>query len=314
MKKLIALLLAAAMLLSLTACGGSAEPAETTPATTEPVVVETEAPTEAPTEEPTEAPTEPRVAPVDFTPVDTTTLPAPTSVDELLENSEDTQTVHFDTLEEYEDLLWSLGFEEVRLAGTHIGLGGVQGSCINSALTYNSEVFRLDFSYCLTTPTGETQVQENWMMCGMKANARGNITNLNMMEYIQAEKLTSYTINLEGIDLESFDFEQFAQNFNPEQYAANTTKNETTYISPKFESEIMGYTSKDTSNSVDILVVYYPMTGTLFNYMQRPIGQGLPSAKLNTDYSSTGVQAQSYGTSAKNMCFHYVFPTEDAAE
>ena len=38
MKKLIALLLAAAMLLSMTACGGSAEPVETAPATTEPVV------------------------------------------------------------------------------------------------------------------------------------------------------------------------------------------------------------------------------------------------------------------------------------
>lgn len=55
MKKLIALLLAAVMLLSMTACGGSAEPAETAPATTE---APTTAPTEAPTEEPTEAPTE----------------------------------------------------------------------------------------------------------------------------------------------------------------------------------------------------------------------------------------------------------------
>ena len=58
MKKIIALLLAAAMLLSMTACGGSAEPAETAPATTELAVVETEAPTEAPTEALTEAPTE----------------------------------------------------------------------------------------------------------------------------------------------------------------------------------------------------------------------------------------------------------------
>ena len=52
MKKLIALLLAAVMLLSLAACGGSAEPVETAPATTE---APTTAPTEAPTEEPTEA-------------------------------------------------------------------------------------------------------------------------------------------------------------------------------------------------------------------------------------------------------------------
>ena len=47
MKKLIVLLLATAMLLSMTACGGSAEPIETAPATTEPP---TTAPTEAPTE------------------------------------------------------------------------------------------------------------------------------------------------------------------------------------------------------------------------------------------------------------------------
>lgn len=52
MKKLIALLLAAAMLLTMTACGGSAEPVKNTQ-------TPTEAPTEAPTEEPAEAPTEP---------------------------------------------------------------------------------------------------------------------------------------------------------------------------------------------------------------------------------------------------------------
>lgn len=114
MKKILALLLAAAMLLGLTACGGPAEPVETAPATTELAVVETEAPTEvpadAPTEEPTEAPTEPRVAPVDFESVDPKTLPKkPEPVEEQL-LSEDTQTVTLDSLEEYEDLLWSLGF------------------------------------------------------------------------------------------------------------------------------------------------------------------------------------------------------------
>ena len=53
MKKRIALLLAAAMLLSMVGCGGSAEPVETAPATTEPVTQVTEEPTEAPTEAPT---------------------------------------------------------------------------------------------------------------------------------------------------------------------------------------------------------------------------------------------------------------------
>lgn len=56
MKKLIALLLAAVMLLSMTACGGAAEPAETAAPATEPVMQATEAPTEEPTAAPTEDP------------------------------------------------------------------------------------------------------------------------------------------------------------------------------------------------------------------------------------------------------------------
>lgn len=64
MKKLIVLLLATAMLLSMTACGGAAEPVETAPATTEaPTTAPTEAPTEEPTGAPTEAPTEPPCSP-----------------------------------------------------------------------------------------------------------------------------------------------------------------------------------------------------------------------------------------------------------
>lgn len=59
MKKLMTLILAAAMLLSMTACGGAAEPAEpvqTVPAVTEPVLQVTETPTEEPTVAPTEDP------------------------------------------------------------------------------------------------------------------------------------------------------------------------------------------------------------------------------------------------------------------
>ena len=144
MKKWIALLLAAVMLLSMTACGGAAEPAETTPATTEaaPQV------TEEPTEESTEAPTEPRVAPVDFEAVDPAILPEPTPVEEQL-LSEDTQTVTLDSLEEYEDLLWELGFQEVRLTGTHKTMIGTDAFCEPVSLTYNDKAFRLDFLYCV---------------------------------------------------------------------------------------------------------------------------------------------------------------------
>ena len=306
MKKLIALLLAAAMLLSLTACGGSAEPAETTPVTTEPVVVETEAPTEAPTEVPTEAPTEPRVAPVDFTPVDTTTLPAPTSVDELLESSEDTQTVHFDPLEEYEDLLWSLGFEEVRLAGTHIGLGGVQGYCIPSALTYNSEAFRLDFSYHLTYAEGykgvNPEVQENWMMCGMKAQTKGNITNLDTREYVQAQSMSIFTVaggNNTGSS--SIDAGQIIENGSAETTSVATAT---------LESEMLCFASTSEPASVFISVIYYPETGSLYNYMQRPIGAGKTATTLAPgDYSASG-QSTLYGFMAQVMCFHYLSPTK----
>ena len=140
MKKILAILLALTMLLAMTACGGSAEPAQTAPATTEATVAQTEAPaeapTEAPTEEPTEAPTEPRVAPVDFEPADKSKLPKPIPVEEQL-LSEDTQTVTLGTLEEYEDLLWELGFKEVRLAGTHQTFSGVEAWCEPVALTYN---------------------------------------------------------------------------------------------------------------------------------------------------------------------------------
>lgn len=56
MKKRITLLLAAAMLLSMTACGGSAEPVETASVVTEPVAQVTDAPTEESTVAPTEDP------------------------------------------------------------------------------------------------------------------------------------------------------------------------------------------------------------------------------------------------------------------
>lgn len=307
MKKLIALLLAVTMLASLTACGGSAEPVETTPATTEPAVVETEAaPTEAPTEEPTEAPTEPRVAPVDFTPVDTTTLPEPTSVDELLENGEDTQTVHFDTLEEYEDLLWSLGYEEVRLAGTHIGLGGLQGSCINSALTYNSQAFRLDFSYLVTYPEGykgvNPEVQENWMMCGMKAQKQGNITNLDTREFVEAQKLSMFTVGADVVvESGALDVGEIITNGEADTTTASTSN---------YESELLNFVAKGSPTSVFVSVIYYPQTGSLYNYMQRPIGAGKTSTTLDPgDYSESG-QATVYGLLAQGMTFHYLFPAK----
>ena len=160
MKKLIALLLAAVMLLSLAACGGSAEPVEATPATTE---APTTAPTEAPTEEPTEAPTEPRVAPTDFEAVDPATLPEPIPVEEQL-LSEDTQTVTLGSLEEYKNLLWSLGFIEITLDNT----------CEPVSVTYNNCAFRLNFVYW-----NNNKAETDWYIYGTKANTASNISKLN---------------------------------------------------------------------------------------------------------------------------------------
>ena len=90
MKKLIALLLAAVMLLSLAACGGSAEPIETAPATTEESIT---APTETPTEVPTES--------------------AYIGLAEELLQSGNTVTESYSDLLEYEKKLHELGFIEL---------------------------------------------------------------------------------------------------------------------------------------------------------------------------------------------------------
>ena len=60
MKKIMSLMLALVMVLSLAACGGNTEPTEgpTTPSTQAPTTPPTQAPTEAPTTAPTEEPTE----------------------------------------------------------------------------------------------------------------------------------------------------------------------------------------------------------------------------------------------------------------
>ena len=298
MKRIICTFLVIVMMLSLAACGKKVEPPmETIPPVETTVATE---PVEEPTEEPTEIPTEPaREAPTDFESVAPATYPEPMSVDEILENSEDTQTVSFETIEEYEDLLWEMGFKEVRLAGTHM-VYNKTASCVPIALTYNSEVFRLDFSYSLTENNGETQVQENWMMCGMKAQVRGNITNLDMVEYVPAQQLNMFTVTLpEGADIGSLDIGDIM---------TNGTADTTTIITPNFESELLNYTAKSNPASVNVSVVYYPRTGSLYNYMQRPIGTGSTTTTLNSgDYASVG-KSSLYGLMAQYMCFHYVFP------
>ena len=297
MKKLIALLLAAAMLLSMTACGGSAEPVETAPVTTE---APTTAPTEAPTEEPTEAPTEaPRVPPTDFEAVDPASLPDPSPVENQLQ-SDDTQTIVLGSLEEYEDFLWNMGFEEVRLANT---------SCEPVSLTYNNQAFRFDYMYYVDKDG--KQVKENWHMYGGKSSCLANIADLNMNEYYQIQQTNAITINIgEGQSIEDF-----LASFDPSQIDM-TTANEAKTTTPNYEEELLSFGSnKEFALLVNVKAVYYPITGNLYNYMQDwnddPATNFLGGVDSNLNYSGEiSNENKTYGAQAINMCLHYLFPAE----
>lgn len=302
MKKMLALLLVAVMLLTMTACG-AAEPVETVPATTE---APTTAPTEAPTEEPTEAPTEaPRVAPTDFETVDPATLPEPVPVEEQLQ-SEDTQTVTLGSLEEYEDLLWELGFKEVRLDSMHKTMVGTDAFCEPVSLTYNDKAFRLDFLYCIINFAGETTKEDGWMMYGTKSNTLANVTPLNEEEYGKTINTNSFAgvpiiVMGEGQSMDSIDISQFGSNGTEQTLASEAT--------PNIETETMNFISyNDESLSVDAKAVYYPTTGNLYNYCQDVDSEGIAGA------SELRGQLRVVGVYAEYMCFHYLFPAEDAAE
>ena len=321
MKKLFALLLAVVMLLSMTACGGSAEPVETAPATTEPVV--TEAPTEAPTEEPTIAPTEaPRVAPTDFEAVDPETLPEPIPVEEQLQ-SEDTQTVTLGSLEEYEDLLWSLGFEEVRLVGTHevgtvYGLGDdVTAHCDPVSLTYNDKAFRFDFTYCMTNPAGETAKEEGWYMYGTKSTALANVSPITDKDYY---KQGTHVYSVDYTQEEFMELLAGGADLSALLSGEYATENQVEISASNYEEEFMGFVSRnDQTRWVNMKAMYYSVTGNLYNYMRDLNSEGqetsLHGASPELDYKGDlGVTVTTVGGAARVMCFHYLFPTEDAAE
>ena len=328
------------MLLGLCGCGGSAEPAETTAATTEPAAQVTEAPTEEPTEEPSEAP---RVAPVDFEPVDPATLPEPIPVEEQLQ-SEDTQTVTLGSLEEYEDLLWSLGFGEVRLEGTHKAsmmdtsgsdkgytmLVPVDAYCEPVSLTYNNEAFRFDFTYCMTTPTGETVQEGGWSMYGTKSDCLENISAMTGEEYYKKEAVVGgaissgdvFSITIDGTQFgsseEAVDSILSAMQGGTIQGVAGTPTQKEEVKNPNYEEDCMNFgTTTDSMKDFYVKAIYYPVTGNLYNYMCDPNSEGTTRTNIAVTPDGTfqgTVEETDIGYAAQTMCFHYLFPAEDTAE
>lgn len=328
MKKLIALLLAVTMLLSMTACGGSAEPVETAPATTE---APTTAPTEAPTEEPTTAPTEaPRVIPTDFETVDPATLPEPVPVEAQLQ-SEATQTVTLGSLEEYEDLLWSLGFEEVRLVGTHKSMAQVTDNeaapmnveadsyCEPVSLTYNNAAFRFDFVYCQQIPDGELVKEEGWCMYGTKSTTLANVSAITEEQYIQTGGVIMQTIEINTDGSQSAEGVLATFDFGSVDWEGAMAQGGEKITTPNYEEEPISFIPRDDASvRVNVQTVYYPITGNLYNYMCDPASEGMTTTGITLDgnfgFVSTGTSYRNVGLAAKTMCFHYLFPAEDAAE
>lgn len=310
MKKTLALLLAVIMLLSLAACGGSTAPAPTAPAPTE-------APAETSAEEQTEAPTEPCVAPVDFETVDPKTLPEPIPVEEQL-LSENTQTVTLGSLEEYEDLLWSLGFQEVRLAGTHETwahktaneFAVADAHCEPVSLTYNNNAFRFEFTYCMITRDGETIKEDGWFMYGTKSTVMTNISPMDDEKFYASDS-NSGTPNVTIIDGSQFGSGDEAW----AAFQAGTLPGETTSTkvqNPNYEEDIrhFGLVEND-SKQFTIKTVYYPITGNLYNYMRDPDSEGIEKACVIDGAMGYTIGV---GDSVLKMCFHYLFPDVDAAE
>jgi hypothetical protein len=241
-------------------------------------------------------------------------------VEEQLQ-SEDTQTVTLGSLEEYEDLLWSLGFVEVRLAGTHEAYANETGNkfipvdayCEPVSLTYNNNAFRFEFTYCMTTRDGKTIKEDNWFMYGTKSTVMENISPMSDEKFYASNSASvpSSVIIIDGSQFSSPEDAVAA-------FQAGLIQGETSEIgvqNPNYEEDIKVFgLVEDDSKQFTTKTVYYPVTGNLYNYMRDPNSEGIEQAGYINYVGGEMTYTTNVGMAARTMCFHYLFPAEDAAE
>ena len=232
MKKALNLLLAAAMLLSMTACGGSTEPTQAAPtaAATEPA---TAAPTEIPTEDPTVAPTEPQ---------------EPVITAEELLGLEETQTIEGVSHAKYVDTLHELGFAEV--------YPDAWGEYEFKSLTYNHHAFKVvfDAAYSLMEEDGTIteSTDTDWIMYGAKADSLMDISGIRYEDY-------------DGVDKGM----QVSNKYSvPETYQADVLAPQYNMVFAFSVNEALLETSKWAS----CFSAYYPTTQNLYNFVRQEEG------------------------------------------
>lgn len=168
MKKRIALLLAASMLLTMTACGGSAKSAETAA----PTVAATEAPTESVETEPG------------------SDHPSDSEIDVALQNA-DAPVLSFPSNDTYTMVLKGLGFKEVDFTKHVIGdgqnyydkNGTVVDSPIPSTTVHNIQFVEDKVRIELSCYDLEYNMEASWVLYCTKADSMADISGINIDDY-----------------------------------------------------------------------------------------------------------------------------------
>ena len=119
-------------------------------------------------------------------------------------------------------------------------------------------------------------------------------------DYVKAQSVSLNTIVLgDGQSLEDIDPGVIIN-------SGEAQKSETKVTDSDYEMEIMSYASKKGTTSIMVKAIYYPVTGSLYNYFPDLNGEGTTSIGLTAgDYSVAGT-GTSFGVMANSMCFHYV--------